>query len=74
MKEEIPITDYGKEVKIRLIQRDMSQVELMDKIREKTGLYVDSPYLARIFNGQRNAPKIVEAINEILNINDELIN
>lgn len=74
MKEEIPITDYGKAVKKRLIDLDMSQVELMNKVREKTGLYVDSPYLSRIFNGQRNAPKIVAAINEILNINDELIN
>ena len=48
----------------------MSQVELMDKVRKKTGLYVDSPYLARIFNGQRNSPKIVDAINEILGIEE----
>ena len=48
----------------------MSQVELMDKIREKTGLYVDSSYLARIFNGKCNSPKIVDAINEILGIEE----
>jgi hypothetical protein len=37
-------------------------------ISEQTGLYVDSSYMYKILTGQRNAPKIVVSICEILNI------
>ena len=33
-----------------------------------TGLYVDGGYMYKILTGQRNAPKVVEAIQEILGI------
>lgn len=60
--------DFGKEVKKKLIDFDMTQTKLCELITEKTGLYVDTPYLARIFAGERKPPKIIEAIREILDL------
>lgn len=62
----ISITDYEKSVKHRLIDLEMSQQDLLKEINTRTGLFVDSGYIARIFSGKRNPPKILEAIEEIL--------
>lgn len=62
------LTDFGLCVKTELLRRGMEQKELEKNITEKTGLYVDSSYLSKIFTGQRNAPKVVQAIREILDI------
>jgi len=63
------LTDYGKKVKIALIQRDMKQVELMKEINKRTGLTVDDSYMSKIMRGIRTPPKIINAINEILELN-----
>ena len=42
----------------------------MQRIGEDTGLFVDDSYLYKILTGQRNAPKIVQAICVILGISD----
>ena len=62
------LTVYGKEVKKRLIDIGQSQEWLICKIKEKTGLFCDGGYLYKIFVGERNAPSIVAAINEILEL------
>ena len=61
-------TDFGKEVKKKLVDIDQTQVWLCEQITARTGLFVDGSYLNRIYNGQRAAPKIVQAIREILDI------
>lgn len=61
-------SDFGLAVKTQLLQIGKEQKWLIEAIREKTGLYVDSSYMAKILTGQRKAPKIVAAICEILNI------
>lgn len=61
-------TDFGLCVKTKLLQMGKEQKWLEEAISEKTGLYVDSGYIYKILTGQRNAPKIVAAICEILNI------
>ena len=61
-------TDFGLCVKTKLLQNGIDQKHLEASISEKTGLFVDSGYMYKILTGQRNAPKIVEAICEILNI------
>lgn len=61
-------TPFGKEVKKRLVDLEQSQNWLMQQITEKTGLFVDSSYMHKVFTGERNAPKIVQAIKEILEI------
>lgn len=60
--------DFGKAVKKTLIDREKTQAWLCQEITARTGLFVDGSYLNRIYNGERNAPKIVEAIRDILDI------
>lgn len=65
------LSDFGLLVKTELLKKRQSQKWLEEEVTKRTGLYVDSGYLHKIFTGQRNAPKIVEAICEILNIKKE---
>ena len=64
-------SEFGLCVKTKLIQTGKSQKWLEEEITQKTGLYVDGGYMYKILTGQRNAPKVVEAICEILNIKNE---
>lgn len=64
-------SDFGLLVKTKLLQLGKEQKWLEEAVAEKTGLYVDSGYLYKILTGQRNAPKIVAAIREILNIEED---
>lgn len=64
-------TDFGLCVKTELLRQGKEQKWLEEAITEKTGLYVDNGYMYKILTGQRNAPKIVAAICEILNIQDQ---
>ena len=61
-------TDFGLCVKTKLLQMGKEQKWLEEAISEKTGLYVDNGYMYKILTGQRNAPKIVAAICEVLSI------
>lgn len=65
------ISEFGLRVKTELLKKSRTQKWLEEEITKKTGLYVDSGYMHKIFTGQRNAPKIVESICEILNITSE---
>lgn len=62
------LTDFGLCVKTELLRRGKEQKWLEQCVTQKTGLYVDSSYLSKIFTGKRNAPKVVQAIKEILEI------
>lgn len=61
-------TEYAKTVKKKLIDMDKSQAWLINQITEKTGLYMDDGYISKIFRGKNNPPKIIAAINEILEL------
>ena len=64
-------TAFGLEVKTKLLgPPNRTQTWLADQVSQATGMYVDPAYLSRILTGQRNAPKIVQAIRDILNISD----
>lgn len=65
------ITDFGLCVKTKLLQNGKNLTWLQEEVKKKTGLYVDGSYLNKILTGKRNAPKIVAAICEILNIEKE---
>jgi hypothetical protein len=65
-------TDFGLCVKTRLLQIGKEQKWLEEAVSEKTGLYVDGGYMYKILTGQRKAPKIVQAIREILDIPDSV--
>lgn len=67
---ESKFTDFGLCVKTKLLQKGKSQKWLEEAITEKTGLYVDGGYMYKILTGQRNAPNIVAAIKEVLEIQE----
>ena len=39
-----------------------------EEITNRTGLFADSGYMDKILKGKRNAPKVVQAICEILDL------
>lgn len=59
-------SDFGKQVKKRLIELDETQEWLISKCKEKTGLFLDSSYLNRILTGRSESKTIKSAITEIL--------
>ena len=61
-------SDFGLCVKTELLRRGKEQKWLEAAVSEKTGLFVDNGYMYKILTGQRNAPKIAQAICELLNI------
>ena len=63
-------SDFGLCVKTKLLHLGKGQKWLEEAITDKTGLFVDSGYMYKILTGQRNAPKIVAAIREILDIKE----
>ena len=65
------VSDFGLVVKTELLKKRRTQKWLEEEITNRTGLFVDSGYMYKILTGQRNAPKIVEAICEILDIENE---
>ena len=65
-------TDFGLCVKTKLLQMGKEQKWLEEAVSDKTGLFVDSGYMYKILTGQRNAPKIVTAICEVLNIQKQI--
>ena len=58
--------DFGKAVKKRLIDLGMTQNDLIDLVKEKTDLFLDTGYLSKIYSGERSPSKIIEAICTIL--------
>ena len=64
-------SDFGLCVKTELLRRGKEQKWLEEAVSEKTGLYVDSGYIYKILTGKRNAPKIVAAIREVLELREE---
>ena len=61
-------SNFGLCVKTELLRIGKNQKWLEEAVVERTGLFVDNGYMYKILTGQRNAPKIVAAICEILNI------
>lgn len=64
------LSEFGKDISKRLIDLDKPQTWLIEEVRSKTGLYFDDSYMYKIKTGQLSAPKIVQAIRDILEIQD----
>lgn len=65
------ITEFGIKVKTILLTHPIgTQEALAEEVSRRTGLSVDGPYISNIFAGRRNAPKVVQAICEILDVYD----
>lgn len=70
--------NFGKRVKIRLIEMGKNQEWLINQVKEKTGDFFDSSYLHRILsgklpaeNGRNGKPGKAAVIREILGLNEE---
>lgn len=62
-------TNFGLAVKTKLLGPPArTQSWLAKEVNRRTGLYVDDAYMSNILKGQRNAPRVVEAICEILDL------
>lgn len=70
MVEVCKFTEFGLCVKNKLLRIGKEQKWLQEEVKQRTGLFVDSGYMYKILTGQRNAPKIVQAIQEILEISE----
>ena len=68
MRNLSKFSDLGLCIKTELLRIGKNQKWLEKAVAEKTGLFVDNGYMYKILTGQRNAPIIVAAICEILNI------
>lgn len=62
------LCDFGKAIKMRLVETGQSQKWLVEEVCEKTGLYFDSYYLHKILTGKSSNQKVIDAIREILKI------
>lgn len=60
------LTPYGQEVKCRLIELNMTQVELAEMVG------TSKQYLGKIFHGVRSGAKYLESINSILGLEQEI--
>lgn len=60
------LTEFGKEIKLELMMRNQTQEWLIQQVRERSGMYVDSSILYKIMVGERNSPKIKQHIREVL--------
>ena len=68
MENRSKFTDFGLQVKTKLLQIGKTQQWLQDEVTNRTGLFLDSGYIYKILTGDRNAPKVVQAIRKILDI------
>ena len=65
---KIKLTEFGKKIKVALIEKDKTQNWLIEEVKKKTGLYFDSSYLCKIMTGTKESDKIIVAIKDILEL------
>lgn len=70
MLESCKLTPFGLCVKTELLRRGKPQKWLEEAVTARTGLFMDSGYIYKILTGKRSAPKITQAICEILEISE----
>ncbi|MGN1135565.1 MAG: hypothetical protein ACI4SF_05035 [Oscillospiraceae bacterium] len=64
-----PLSDYGKKVKIALMERNRKQEWLISEVKKRyPDIYIDSSNLYKILIGEITGGKVVSAISEILSI------
>lgn len=66
-----PLTLFGMQIKIELMKLSKTQEWLISELKKETGLFADSSLMYKILVGTNNNPKIITAIEKILNIKKE---
>lgn len=69
----LPLTPWGKAVKIKLLSEDMAPRELVAAIRAR-GILITETTLSKLLSGTagQRSPAMVAAIDEILGISPEV--
>ena len=64
-----PLSDYGKTIKIALMEQNRKQEWLIAEVKNRyPDIYIDSSNLYKILVGEITGGKVVTAINEILSL------
>ena len=65
-----PLSDYGKKIKIALMEQNRKQEWLISEIKSRyPDVYIDSSNLYKILIGEITGGKVVSAISMNININ-----
>lgn len=68
------LTEYGKEVKMKLIDLGKTQEWLIKEIKkENPEIFVDASVLRKIFTGEIKQSALVPIINKILNLQEKVV-
>ena len=67
------LTEFGKDIKRKLIDLGKNQKWLQDEVTARTGLYCDSSYLYKAMSGKYVSPNLIAAICEILELPEEKV-
>lgn len=59
---------FRREVRKRLIEKDMTSAELAAKINEATGRHFDVGYIAKVCDGERWSPCVMEHVCRYLDL------
>lgn len=63
--------EFKSAVKHRLIDLDITQAEMIRRVREKTGMFLDTSYLHKLYTGEKRSARMLQAIMEILELPDK---
>ena len=71
-------SDFGKAVRIRLVELNRDQNWLIEQVKDRTGDYFDSSYLHRLLSGKTSGetgyngkPGKAEVIRDVLGMSEE---
>ena len=66
------LTTFGLCVKTELLKKGMTQEELVTRVKEDTGMFLDNLYLYKILTGKRSPEKIISSIKKILEMEEKV--
>mgnify|MGYP001660118961 CR=1 FL=1 len=66
------LTTFGLCVKTELLKKGMTQEELVTRVKEDTGMFLDNGYLYKILTGNRSPEKIISSIKLLLEMEEKV--
>ncbi|MBQ7346160.1 MAG: XRE family transcriptional regulator [Oscillospiraceae bacterium] len=61
-------TEFGKQVKKALIDREQTGAWLVGQVRAQSGMYFDDAYLSKLLCGKKESERLEAVIREILGL------
>ena len=63
-----PLNEFGKKVRIRLIELNKPQAWLIEEVQRRTGKYFDSSYFYKLSTGGARSKPMEQVILDILGL------